>query len=434
MERDRRLKIWLIKEGEENPMGSGRLHRSGMLAKYLSEQGHSVTWWSSTYIHGEKRFYCDNYREIDLNEREKLILLHSNTVYSKNVSIKRIIYHQKLARAFRQHCEEKEQPDIILCCWPTTQFAKQAVRYGKRHGVPVVIDIRDLWPDTFADVFPKGLQPLAKLALLPWELSAKSTLKAAAAIVGVMPIAVRFGCRKAGRTPGELDRHIFIGCDRTDLEPAVLEENLEWWKRLDVRTDTWNICFFSSLGQHQDLETVIHAVKRLSQRYPDIRLVIGGKGDREEKLKAAADGHASVVFAGWLGKDQMNSAMSISKCGMFCYKNEAGFQDAFGNKAVQYLAGGLPIVTPLTGFATQFIREHDVGEIYTEGDIDSCAQAIERLYLDEPRRQKMAAAALEQFEKTFEFPIVNKRFEDELYDVLNNWEQTGRQSGAGDLT
>ena len=43
----KKLNIWLIKEGEALPVDDKpRLMRTGSLAKYLSEQGHIVTWWS----------------------------------------------------------------------------------------------------------------------------------------------------------------------------------------------------------------------------------------------------------------------------------------------------------------------------------------------------------------------------------------------------
>ncbi len=421
MERDRKLKIWLIKESEALPLGTGRLMRTGSLAEYLSREGHDVTWWASTFIHKEKRYFCDGYREIDVNEHQKLILLHSGCAYHKNVSLKRIANHQDLAWSFRRHSKQKPQPDIILCSMPTTQFAKEAIRYGRRHGVPVVIDVRDLWPDVFVSAVPKWMRGIADLGLLPWKWSIGRTLKAAAAIVGVMPNALEWGCEKAGRAPGELDRHIFIGCDEITIDADTLQKQLDWWSQFDVRKDTWNISFFTSLGYNQDTDTLIKAVKLLSERYPDIRLVIGGKGDAEESLKALADGHPAIVFPGWLDQNQMNSVMTISKCGMYIYKNEFFGGDGFGNKAVQYLVGGLPIITSMTGFSFQFIREHQIGEIYTEGDVSSCAQAIERLYLDEPRRRQMAVRAREQFEKTFAFSIVNKLFEDELYDVLEAW-------------
>ena len=70
MERDRKLKVWLIKESEALPLGTGRLMRTGSLAEYLSRKGHDVTWWASTFIHKEKRYFCDGYREIDVDEHQ----------------------------------------------------------------------------------------------------------------------------------------------------------------------------------------------------------------------------------------------------------------------------------------------------------------------------------------------------------------------------
>jgi len=74
--------------------------------------------------------------------------------YKKNVSIERIINHHILAYKFSKLAELEVQPDVVLCSYPTIELSLVATKYGKRKNVPVIIDVRDLWPDNFLDMVP----------------------------------------------------------------------------------------------------------------------------------------------------------------------------------------------------------------------------------------------------------------------------------------
>lgn len=416
------MKIWIIAEGEGLPFGKDRLMRAGMLARDLASYGHEVTWWTSTFLHGKKKYLFDEYKVSAVQPNETLILLHARHGYHKNMSLKRLDYVRLLGKEFRKHCEEIEKPDIIRCSWPTMSFAREAVRYGERHGIPVIIDICDLWPDTFVRAFPKFLRGIAPLAIRPAQWRAANTLKRATHIMSMSMDALNWGCAYAGRKPGPLDRYIPICNDPIQLSEQEREKYLRWWAELGATEKTWNICFFSSLSaQGIDLDTVIRAVKQLAEKYPDIRLLIGGKGDAEEYLRSVAGDCPNIIFAGWLDQGQMNSAMTISKCGIYCLRNMIDFVNTFSNKAIQYLSGSLPVITCLTGFASSYLREYQMGYTYEEGNAASCAEMIEKLYLDEPSRQKMGENALAQYSVRFDSRIVNRQFEEYFYEVINEY-------------
>ena len=422
---DSKLKIWLIKEGEDLPLvDNPRLMRMGSLAKYLSEKGHSVVWWSSSFIHGSKKYYVDHYSKYKLNANETLVLLHSDICYKKNISLSRIIYHRRLANEFTIHSTEFETPDIILCAWPTPQFAEAAVNYGEEYGVPVVLDIRDFWPDIYIRAFPRFFRPLAQIALGPMKHSSSNTIKRATGIVGKEQAALEWGCRYAGRPPGKNDEYIFIGNEQVNISDEVLEKELAWWKTKGVDDSTWNICFFSTLSLKSiDLETAIKAVLSLADVCPDIRLIIGGKGDGEAYLKEIAGDSLNIVFGGWLNKDQTNSVMKISKCGLYCLKNTEDFKDTFTNKAIQYLSAGLPIINSLTGFAKQFLIENEIGITYVENDITDCKEKLLYLYNNETQRKEMAERAENTFDNIFDASVINQQFEDYFLKVIRNYKE-----------
>ena len=415
------MKVWIIKEGEPLPCTSNpRLMRMGLLAKYLAENGHEVTWWSSTFVHGTKEYWANEYTDIEVEKNERLLLLHSKVVYQKNVSLRRIRYHQILAKEFRKHCQDEEKPDVILCSYPTVQFAREANRYGKKHNVPVILDARDLWPDIFTRAFPPSVEWIAKIGILPLEFQAKRAFRKADAIVGIVPAFLEWGLKKAGRKKTSYDRTIYIGYepdewkDEEEKRLAIAE-----WQKYGVSSDTWNICFFGTMSNSSlDMETCIKAVMDMSEEYPNIRLVLCGDGDGLERYKRAAGGKRNIVFPGWSGKKQIQSLLEISKAGIYPFHNLMDFKNTFSNKIIGYMAERLPVLSSLSGFSKEYIEHYNIGVIYEENDVGSCRRAIESLYKNEEERVKKAENAYNRFCADFYSDIVNRQFEDLMKDII----------------
>lgn len=426
--KNRKLTIWLIKAAEEMPTDSSQhLSRVGGLAEYLSNRGHHVVWWKSTFHHGSKSYLYDRHTEIKPNKNWKVVCLHSKIPYKKNVSITRIIHYRLLANEFARHSRSFKTPDLIFCAWPTAVFAKAAIDYGKKHRIPVVIDIRDLWPDIFVRAFPEKIKPITEIALVPMKKKAARIMRQAYSITGVTEDAVRWGCRYAGRFPEERDRPFFIGCKKADNAEKLRSSLPEGWKKKGLDGTTWNICFLGSLrNSGLDLKTVILAVKELQKKYPDIRLAIAGEGDSRKELETLSKGTSAVIFLGWQNETGMNTLMSISKCGAYCIENTEDFVNTFSNKAVQYLSLGVPILNSLRGYAKTLISEKNVGLTYREKDVQDCMEKIETLYLDEVMRNDMSKKALDLFAERFDSEVVNQKIENYFYKVIKDWKKRGR--------
>ena len=416
------LAIWLIKEGETLPLDeNSRLMRTGALADYLADNGHKVTWWTSSFVHQGKKYISEKKNTIIIKVNERIVPLHSPISYKKNISFRRIIYHKILSLKFRRMSRVMSKPDIIVCSWPTPDFAKEAIEYGKKFHVPIVIDSRDEWPDIFVRVMPNVFKGMGRLLITPFSMKTKYLFNAANGITAVTDSVLEWACNYAGRKPCESDQTIYIGNKRINLTEEQKAEALNWWKKRSITRSDWIICFFSTFGSHTAIDIVIKAVKDLSVNYPDIKLVLGGGGDREKEFKEIAGNCLNIVFAGWLDNIKMTSLMKIAKCGAFSIKNTVDFKDTFNNKAVQYISEGLPILNSLSGFAKRLISEKNMGVTYECESIEDCKEKILSLYNDETYRERLGDNCLKCFYDLFEYDVVNKQFEDYLIMINNNY-------------
>lgn len=83
--------------------------------------------------------------------------------YSKNVSLSRVRHNRILARTFqKQICQSQPQPDVLFACLPIPELAEKATLYGQERQIPVIVDVRDEWPDLYLTVFPPRLHALVR--------------------------------------------------------------------------------------------------------------------------------------------------------------------------------------------------------------------------------------------------------------------------------
>jgi hypothetical protein len=62
--------------------------------------------------------------------------------------------HYLIDCKFYKYAQEEVKPDIILSSLPILKLSLSAVEYGKKMNIPLVLDMRDMWPDVFLGYIP----------------------------------------------------------------------------------------------------------------------------------------------------------------------------------------------------------------------------------------------------------------------------------------
>ncbi len=103
---------------------------------------------------------------------------------------------------------------------------------------------------------------------------------------------------------------------------------------------------------------------------------------------------------------------------LYPMKNLIDFKNSIGNKMVEYLSHGLPVLSCSEGYAGHFIREHKAGYLYKEGDVEDCIRNIEDCCRDsmdgcEERRKHIRTV----FSENFEAERIHRRLEAYLEEL-----------------
>ncbi len=378
-----------------------RLLRTGILADMLSWRGHDVLWWTSSFDHFAKHQRHDRDVFQVVGDRYRIHQLHANG-YRKNVSISRLLNHYGLARKFRRHSVQEPRPEIILCSLPTLELCVEATRFGRKRGIPVVLDVRDLWPDIFLELVPSWARSASRIALSPLFHAAREACRDATAILGITPEIVAWGLNYAGRAPSEWDRDFPLGYSQVPPAAEETEQATQRWHARGVIPEDFNLCFFGTIGRQFDLDTVIDAARKLKEGARPFRFVICGNGDRLEYFKKMASGCPNVLFPGWVNRADIHALMRMSAAGLAPYRNKPDFLMSLPNKPLEYLSAGLPVVSSLQGSLKRLLEEHHCGMTYGEGAPDSLSDALVFLHDHREASIEMSRNARELFVKRFD--------------------------------
>ncbi|MCB0378298.1 MAG: glycosyltransferase family 4 protein [Bdellovibrionales bacterium] len=398
-------KIWILEIGEPLPLEPDvRLHRYGQYSHFLGEKGWDVTWWTSSFSHAPKKHLVDE-DCVKMHGKAKIQFI-KGLGYPKNVSLARIRHNAHFAKRFLEMAESYDKPDLIIAPVPTVNIAKAAVQFGKKHNVPVLTDIRDLWPDELVDILPKPARPLGRLLLTKSFKDMESVCKNATGIMGVSNDFIDYGLKFAKRQRGPNDFLFPLGYSSKALSPTDLEKGEKWFEKTFGTNTPFTICFIGTIGRFFDLKTVIDAARRL----PKIRFVLAGEGSHLSIFKKMAEGLDNVYFPGWIKGPQIQALMKHSHVGLAPYCRDAKM--TLPNKPFEYMAGGLPIISSLTGDLRDLIEEKGFGVNYQADSVDELIQAIEKIKKNPNLQKEMGKKSR---------ALLNERFSTEI--VFENTQQ-----------
>ena len=396
------MNVWLIQPSEPLPSdpGSPRPFKTGMLAEHLAQKGHLVTWWIATFDHYQKRQRRpQDYLPASPGYSVRPIWTSS---YVRNVSLIRMWTHVQFAWRFFVAAMHAERPDVIVASMPTPEATLAAGLVGRLRGVPVVADVRDLWPDAFQESGSFGRRLLLHLLLIPMMAMVIASLRSVTAISANTDGYLAWAKRRGGDKPSTLFP-IGYRANRASIarDPQVLR-----------------VCFFGTFSAHFDFVTVIEAARLLHARGAPVEFVLCGVGDLLGEVRTMSQGLSNVSLPGWLGTADIQDLMARSHVGIAPYVNTSNFTLNMPNKPIEYMSSGLPIVSCLGGILAQAISTHGVGFAYTPGDASELADLLETLMADRHRLEQAAAAARTLFAREYEHEVVAERYEGFLKKLL----------------
>ena len=391
------MRIWRVTIGEPWPNDTRkiRLLRTGVIASQYSSRGDDVVWFNESFDHFTRHQKAKQ-RHRGLKAGRLEIVALDGRGYRGAVSVTRMLHHVEVARDFRDRIGNFERPDVIVASLTPLELCREAVRYGKKNGIPVIVDVRDLWPEIWLQVLPRMARPLARMAFSPYFSMLKEIVDNSAALCGVSEEAVEWALGRGSRRRNPFDGALPLAYRPPDLSAPELAEAENFWSSQGIERDDGKltICFFGNISHRVELETVIQAVESAPTVVLErVRLVFCGHGEADGKLRELARKFNMVRLPGWMNAAQIEVLKRRSNAGLLPYPSDLDFTRSIPNKFFDYLSGGLPVLTSLKGVTAQIIERESCGWIYENRDSEDFLKVVQMLLADRGALTRAAANA-----------------------------------------
>jgi glycosyltransferase involved in cell wall biosynthesis len=421
------MRIWLLKIGEPIPTDEAnpRLLRMGIVADMLIKQGHEVVWWTSTFNHAEKKSRAKSHQTLKVSDSYTVKLIHA-LPYMKRISWQRLLNHFLTGKRFAKLALKEPPPDIILSAMPAITLSNEAVKYANKREIPVVLDLRDMWPDIFYHRGPKLIRPFVRLACLPMRQMLANACKNATALFGITHKFVEWGLGYAGRKANNLDKAFPLAYFESQQESSLAQEAIAFWRQCGLKEGDFIACFIGTFRSQMELEVVIEAAKMLGS---SCKFVLAGSGDDFARYKQLAEGVDNIILPGWIKAPQITALMKISSVGLAPYKSTFDFMASIPNKPIEYFSMGLPVISSLKGELKGLLVDRGCGFTYANEGVGELVSAIERLILNHELRASMAAAAKATYRACF---VAEKVYSDMISQLVRI--SAGAREGFGEQT
>ncbi len=203
--------------------------------------------------------------------------------------------------------------------------------------------------------------------------------------------------------PGINASIIPMGCDIELFSGRKHIEN--FWGQGDRKV----VLFVGRLAEIKGVNYLIEAMRQVQGAV----LVIAGKGDREEELRAQAENLGDkVLFIG--AKTHEELADIYASADIFVAPSvtvKGGGKEGFGLTIIEAMASGVPVIASKTGGITDILSHEVNGLLVEEKNVDQIAALIKRLMEDMDLRETLVQNARETAQRYSYSNIAARYFE-----------------------
>lgn len=350
----------------------------GVITKALADAGHEVTVLTGLPNYPDGRLY-PGYKFLPY-QREVIdgIRVHRAPLFINHDSnpLKRVAnYSSFAASASAIALGALRSVDAVWVHSTPATAAGPAMVLRALRGIPYVLHIQDMWPDT---VTASGFMTDRRSAQIERPLHAfcNAAYRHASAVRVTAP-----GMKNLLQKRGvEVSKIEFLPnwCDETVFRPTTASP--------DFRASFGNLPRFSvmyagAMGDVQGLDVVLDAAALLKHRN-DIGFVLVGDGVAREKLAQRTDreGLSNVVFRPSQPIENMAEVMDLSDIQLICLRDIPLYRITLPSKVQATMAAGRPIIASAAGDAARVVTESGAGLVCSPGSPTKLARAVIEAY------------------------------------------------------
>lgn len=182
-----------------------------------------------------------------------------------------------------------------------------------------------------------------------------------------------------------------LGSDAVEIPNGVDVDFFESASPLDGYPRPGKTVLF--LGRYDEprkgMTTLLAAMPAVVQRFPDVQLLIVGRGDEDDLALQASGFVDRIRFLGQV--DDKGKASAMRSADVYCAPNNGG--ESFGIVLVEAMAAGTAVVASDLDAFRRVLQDGELGRLVPIEDGDALAEALIAVLDDRQLRERYVAAA-----------------------------------------
>lgn len=271
------------------------------------------------------------------------------------------------------------RPDVIIASSPQLLVGVSGWWLSFTRDVPLVFEVRDLWPESLVAVGASGENSVLNRLL---GAIAGFLYQHADRVVVVTP-AFRKQLVECWQVPDEKIDVVENGVETELFCPASAAGNEEVRRALGAE-EQFLVCYIGTIGNAHGLETLLDAAAQLKQRNAAVRFLLIGEGAEKARIKALAEnqGLNNILFLDQQPRQEIPAYISASDACLVLLKKTDVFKTVIPTKMLEFMSCARPVILGVEGQARQILQEAGAGLCIEPENSNDLAQAIEQLAAD----------------------------------------------------
>lgn len=397
--------------GKDDPGGS----RFNQFVKYWEEEGHEITVVAGTvhYATGEKE---EKYQG-------KLVVKEK---YSPNVTVLRTYVSESYNKSFIGRLWgyfsftvsslwailfHVKKHDVLIVTSPPlfVGITGMLAKIFKR--IPLVFEIRDLWPESAIDTGVLTNKFIIKVAYLVEKLTYRFSNK-----INVLTPAFKDTLIQKKGINADKISFIPNGADLDIFQPGPREN---WVREKYNLHNKFVVTYMGAHGVANHLESLLDVAKELKVEENIIILLIGdGMMKPDLMKKVEKENIPNILFIESQPKHKIPDFCNASDVCTAVLKKVDTFKTVYPNKVFDYMSCAKPILLGIDGVARELIENSKSGYYVDPENPKEFADKIRELKQNEQLRQELGSNGYHFVKENFSRKVLADRYISELERVV----------------
>jgi glycosyltransferase involved in cell wall biosynthesis len=344
-------------------------------------------------------------------------------VYRYPIPYANVMTYGKRLRAFFQFAWRAAQKaaqlkgDVVFATSTPLTIALPAVYAARRRKVPMVLEIRDLWPEL--PVAVGALKGRISISAARWL--ERFAYRNSAHIVALSP-----GMKQGIVRTGYPEARVHVIPNSADLElfdvPATagqaFRDRFDWLQDWPLVVYTGALGLINGVGY---LARLAAAVERLA---PEVRFLVLGEGKEEQTVRSIAR-EVGVLGRNFfmlppIPKVEMPKVLSAANLATSMFIDLPEMWANSANKFFDALASGTPVAINYRGWQADLIEQTGAGIVLDAQDIEAAANQIVQVLRDQTWLERAGAAARKLAEERFSRDMLAGQLETVLQKAITH--------------